>query len=146
VITPRRLAVLAGLLVVACFRYESLWSGVEMFDRGERVRLAADAGLCGCVTLANRTDAAVLLHARLDGALIGSTRLRPKERITARFDWAGDTVSHAYVVEAFGNDGRRVRLADVVEVGEHSSWRACETSGCEWGPLSMRVAATDRYR
>jgi hypothetical protein len=134
------------LLLASCFRYEEVWSGVEIFDRGGRVRLAADSGFCGCVTLANKTDRPVLLHARLDGSLTGSAALQPRERITVRFDWAGDTTKHAYVIEAFNSDGRRARLVDVVEVGEHSSWRNCEAPGCDWGSLRMRVATMGQHR
>jgi hypothetical protein len=137
---------LSLLLFASCFRYEVVWAGMEFDDSGHRLKLSSEAGLCGCVTLGNRTNGPIHIHAKLDDVLTGQVVLQPGQRVTARFDWAGDTSDHAYVLEAFDAQGRRLRLRESVYVGEHSGWRSCQNPGCDWGTLMMRVATMGQHR
>lgn len=129
------------LALAGCMRYETVWSGVQWTDDGEGLELASDPGLCGCVTLINKATRPVTLRASFGSIHVGRATLPPGQRMTARFDWAGDRADQTYRLDAVDDQGRSLVLAEVLEVGEHTGSRACANPGCDWGPLNMKVAS-----
>ena len=137
----RGLALLLVLLAPGCWRYETVWSGVQRGEDERTLQVAADPGLCGCVTFVNRSAAAVQLRATSGGVLHGSATLAPGQSLTARFDWAGDTTDHEYVIDAVDAAGRAIEdIGAVIEARAPSGSRSCRNPGCDWGPLNMRAA------
>lgn len=121
-------------------RYETVWSGVQVIDEGRRLEVASEPGLCGCVTFVNRSNTQIQLRAKFRDALRGVATLAPRQRLTVRFDWAGDTSEHAYVIDAVDAEGRAVVVTEAIDIGENSGSRPCSSAGCEWGALNMRAA------
>jgi hypothetical protein len=136
-----RTCLLLALAAAGCMRYETVWSGVQWTDDGEGLELASDPGLCGCVTIVNKSDRPLTLRASFGPIHVGRAKLAPGQSITARFDWAGDRADQTYVIDAVDDAGRKLDMLEVLEIGEHTGSRSCANPGCAWGPLNMKVAA-----
>lgn len=141
----RMRALLGGCLLLAllagCMRYETVWSGVQWTEDGAALELAADPGLCGCVTIVNESAGPVTLRASFGPIHIGRATLAAGQSITARFDWGGDRADQTYLIDAVDSRGRKLNMLEALEIGEHTGSRSCAKPGCEWGPLNMKVAA-----
>jgi hypothetical protein len=135
---------LASLLLVACGRGRAIWSGAQYVDDKERLMIAAQVGLCGCVTLENRLGGDITVRASHGYAVVGSKRLRPNERVAARFDWAGDSDGDVYVLETTDARGEMVPFAKAVRIRSLSKWSDCSRTSCEFATLGMNIAVTGR--
>ena len=131
------------LLASGCMRYETAWSGVQMIDAGKRLELAAEPGLCTCATLVNKSGSTILLVSQYGDLDLGRATLAARQRMSVRFDSAGDGSHDAYILEAFTPDGQPLDAEDVLDVREQPGSRPCSAAACAWGALNMRLVTRD---
>ena len=139
-------ACLLLLLAGGCMRYETAWSGVQMIDSGKRLELAAEPGFCTCATLVNKSATPILLVSQYGDLDVGRVTLAARQRLSVRFDSAGDGAHDAYILEAYDPQGQLLDAEDVLEVREQPGSGPCSLAGCAWGPLNMRIVTRDRAK
>lgn len=133
---------LALVLAIGC-RTQTLWAGVEVQGDG-RIRLVAEEPRCGCLTVANATDASVKLQSMRGLQILGQTTLPPKRRASFRFDSAGSYTNAVYVIEVTTPEGQRLDAARTLRIDERPAWVFCEEATCEYAPLMMNLADLGR--
>ena len=138
----RAAGIAAGICLAGC-RYQTVWSGVEFNRAGTVLRLASEEPFCGSLTLVNISGRAIILRARLaDGLERGRVELKPGERLTEGFDWAGAGGPDSYYLEALSPDGNSpvLVLRNLVRVdGIGWPFRPCESPESKIGALHMNA-------
>ena len=145
---PIRITVLLTMLivlVVACFRYEKIWSGAE-FDStgGKTLRLASDEPFCGCIDLSNRSSDAILLRSRVGELERGHALLEAGEKKIYKFDWAGPDYNDVFTIDVFTASKPHTRLEaeDVLTVNSYTwPFHQCDDTRCDWEELLMNTGS-----
>lgn len=146
----RRWSMVAGVLAVCVAaaltgcRRQTIWSGIQLQPDTGTMKLAAQEPLCGCTTIANRSQETLRLRAEFRGSTIGSATLKPGERLRFRFDWAGPENDDVYILQGTDAQGKHVDLGHVLRVEERPRWQDCNDIGCTYGTLLMNLGETSR--
>jgi hypothetical protein len=133
-------AALFFLLALSCGRYRTPFTGAEFTSDGTILRIAAEAGRCGCITLTNRYSQRLRVRSTAVEVLTGDVYLAPGEQIVAKFDWAGPSAEQEYHITTFAMNRARIDAEDALRVDYVSAWRSCIDNACDWGPLNMHMA------
>ncbi len=143
--TRRHALGLALLVVMTACRSETIWSGIAPIDDGQRLKLAAAVGLCGCTTLQNRRAEPVTLSVSMHEAEVGHATIPGRSQIVVRFDWAGELNDDVYIISVANGRGASLPFISTIGVAETSEWLDCSEKACDFPPLNMDVAIHDRH-
>jgi hypothetical protein len=140
---PGPLALVAALaLSSACqLRARVIWSGAELQEDGA-LKLAAEEPFCGCLTITNISGNELRLRSMFDQTTVGRMTLKPDERATFRFDWAGPGNDDVYHIDGLGADGARIDLNTAIRIDERSGWLECRSAPCQYGDLLLNMGET----
>jgi hypothetical protein len=130
-----------ALALGACKHPETVWFGSEITADGDRIQLAAEEPLCGCITLANKSGRDLKLRASMRDVTVGTATLKAGESLRTKFDWAGSENDDLYYIDVAEATGRHTAAKGAIELDQRSKFEECQVAQCPYGSLLMNAAA-----